>query len=360
MYEHIRANLAKDLDAARGRVDQAIAHRDQVAAALGQQQAALPGLQAAVTAAEGTLAARDADLAAAQAVVNQRTAERNAAEDERDSAQEAFDANGGDEPPFFDNPEDLRRWHVVHDQLQQALRDARDALDAAQGHLQDAIDARAPFAAAVQAAAASLAQARDRVTAQNATIAATQRQLADAEAAITAARADVDAIAAQVTALDQREKVLTAEPLDRPTIEKAADQEEADLQAGWHHRRELFERRVTFRDGRAGVLAAADTTVDELAVVRSQIAAWPDAARFPALAGVVAQLDQVIADNAAQRHRPPAERTDDLAGLHTRLAALTTTLQDVTGAATAARDQAQHDLDKARDDLVAHQQEAPR
>ena len=359
MYEHLRANLALDITTAQQGVTRAIAHRDQIAATVAQQQAALPGLQAAVSAAEATLTARNADLATAQAVVNQRTAERDSAEAERDAAQEAFDQNGGDEPPPTDDLEELRQWRRIHDQLKAALRDAQAALDAANALLQQVLPPRDAAAAAAQGAAASLAQARDRVTAQNATIAATQQQLAAAEADIATARADVDAVHARVAVLDQREAVLTAQSLDRTALEHVADSEEADLHAGWQHRHDLFERRVQFRTGRAGILAAHDTTVDEVAVLRSRIVGSPEAAAFGGLAGVVSGIDAVLAANATQRPRPALERTDDLAEVSRRLTSLTFELQAVTGVATAARDQAAQQLEQAGADLIAHQQERP-
>lgn len=357
MFEHIRAHLASDRTAAEARVAQAVARRDQVAAELAQQQAALPPLQQAVTAAEATLAARNADLAAAQAVVNQRTAVRDSALAERDDAQAAFDANGGDEPPAAENPEELRQWRQLHDLLLAALRRAQADLDAAEAQLQQAIPPRNAAAAAVQAATDSVTHARGRVTAQNATIAATRQRLTAAEEGIPVARADVDAVTAKITALDAREATLTAAPLDRPALERAADVEEADLQAGWRQRRALFERRVVFREGRAGVLAAHDSTVDELAVMRNQIPGSPAAATFPGLAAVVTGIDAVLADNAAQRSRPPLDRADDLDGLRSRLTALMFNLQDLTGAATADRDSAAQDLAQARAALITHQQE---
>jgi hypothetical protein len=358
VYEHIRANLAKDIAATQQRVTAAIAQRDQVAATLAQQQAGLPPLQAAVAAAQQALDARNRDLAAAQAVVDQRTAERDAAEDERDAAQEAFDRNGGDEPPFFDDPADLRRWQQVHDVLKAALHDAQQVLDDANAVLQQAAAVANIATANVQSAAAVVANAQDRVNAQNAAIAATEQQLAAAEAGITAARRDVDVLDAKVVDLDQREATLTAGPLDRPALEHAADVEEADLQTGWRHRRDLFERRVHFRQARAGVLAAHDVTIDELAVLRSQIAGSTEATVFAGLPPIVSALDRVIADNAAQRQRSPLDRTDDLVAVRGRLAELTTALQDVTGPATTARDNASHDLAVAREALITHQEPA--
>jgi chromosome segregation ATPase len=357
VYEHIRANLAKDIAAAEERVTQAIARRDQAVAALAERRADLARAQQAVADAVAALTARQQELAAAQAVVDQRTAVRDAAQANLDDAQRAFDQNGGDEPPFFDNPEDLRRWHELHDALKAAIEDARDALNATLPPLAQAVQARDGAQSAVNAAAGLVAADEGDVRRATLDVTLAEQSVTNAEGGITQARIDVDAVKAKVTALDQREAVLKAAPLDRPSLERAADQEEADLQAGWQRRRQLFENRVSFRDGRRASLAAHDTTMDELAVLRSRIAGSPEAGRFPGLGPVLTELAAVLADNAAQRTRPPLERTDDIEALRGRLTSLMFALQDVTGAATVARDAAIQDLEAVRAALIDHQQE---
>ena len=360
MYEHIRANLAKDIAAAEDRVTQAIAHRDQAVARLAERQADLARFQQAVADAAAALEARQQELAAAQAVVDQRAAVRDAAQDDLDDAQRAFDDNGGDEPPFFDNPEDLRRWHELHDALKAAIKDAQDALDATSPPLVEATQARDAVQNAVDAAAGLLAADQGDVNRATLEVTLAQQAVANAEGGITQARVDVDAVKAKVTALDRREAALKAAleatPIDRPALEQAADIEEADLQAGWQRRRTLFENRVLFRNGRGATLAAHDTTMDELAVLRSQIAGSSEAGAFPGLGAVLTEMAAVLADNAAQRTRPPLERTDDLDALRDRLTSLMFALQDLTGVATQARDSASQALDRVRTDLIAHQE----
>ncbi|HEV7762599.1 MAG TPA: hypothetical protein VGO78_26505 [Acidimicrobiales bacterium] len=359
MYEHIRANLAKDIAAAEERVTEAIARRDQAVARLAERQTDLARHQQAVADATAALAARQQELAAAQAVLDQRAAVRDAAQDELDDAQRAFDQNGGDEPPFFDNQEDLRRWRELHDALKAAIEVARAALDATIPPLVQATQARDAAQNAVNAAAGLVAADQDDVRRATLDVTLAQDAVTNAEGGITQARVDVDTVKAKVTALDQREAVLKAAPLDRPALERAADQEEADLQTGWQRRRQLFENRVFFRDGRAAFFSAEGTTIDELAVLRSRIVGSPEAGTFPGLGPVVAELTAVLADDAVQRARPPLERTDDLDGLRDRLTSLMFALQDVTSAATVARDAATQQQEQVRAALIDHQQERP-
>ncbi|HVP31744.1 MAG TPA: hypothetical protein VMW35_21545 [Myxococcota bacterium] len=363
MYEHVRAGLTDDASVAQQAVQQATAARDGVRDELNRQGAGLPPLQAALDAANATLDARNRDVAAAQAVVSARASEQQQAQDAVEEAEDAYDRHGGDEPPAVEpgpaGQAQLRQWQRERAQLRHDIDAAKAALAATRPPLAQAQQTLAAAAAVAAVAASAASQARDQLNAATSAINATRQRLADAEAAIVAAQHAVDAIAARMADLDRRAAVLVAAPLDRTTLEPAADLELADLQACWQRRHDLFAGRANAIAARGTLLAAHDTTVDDLAALRSQLAGWSDTGRWPALAGVVSALASVIAANAAQRGHLPLDRADDLAGTRDLLAAQLTALQSIVSQATAERDQAQRALDQARDALVQQQEARP-
>jgi hypothetical protein len=172
---------------------------------------------------------------------------------------------------------------------------------------------------------------------------------------VTDARQASAAVAARLAGLDGRAAALVAEPLDRPGLEVAADAELADLLAAWRRRHEVLTRRVAAVAGRGAVLAAVDSTVDDVAALRAGLAAWPQRGDWPALPALLAALDAVIAANAAERTRPPLARHDDLAALRGALATQAAALAVAVGQAGQARDRAAAAVRLSSQRLAQHQ-----
>jgi chromosome segregation ATPase len=363
MFEHVRAVWTAELAQAEASVRAAAAARDSAQAEVTRLAAAVTGMQVAVDAADASLTARNAELAMAQALVDRRTAERQAAQVLVDQAQAALAAHLGNEPPETverDKPNPAwGAWNVKRQQLARKLAQAESARDATLPPLTSAQQSRNAAAGVAAAAGTALAEARDVLAAAVNGVVAAKQHLAEAESTVAARAQAAEAIASGLAGLDVRAASLLAEPLDRPALERAADQELADLHAAWRRRYDLFAARGAARSERGSVLAAYDRTMDELAALRTAIADSPDAGRWAAVAAAVPVFSAVLQANAGQRGRPLLERADDLVGARQRLAEQAAALESVLPTARAERDGAQHLLDQAVDALKQHQKKGP-
>jgi hypothetical protein len=364
MFERLRATMSQRLATDQTAAQQAVSARDTLATGLAQQQNGLAQLQAAATAAQATVNARNQDVASAQAVVAQRAAALQSAQTTLDERNQALEEHEQNEPPFHlpgapgPNPEWVA-WNAVEQQLIHARDQAEDAVNAASAALNQAQQNRAAAVAAAAAAVTALNDANVQVAAAGAGIADTQQRLATAETTVITTAQRVAADQAQLQTLAEREATLTAQPLDWAAVAGAADAELAEVLSAWQRRHDLLGQRVTARAERAELLTPHDVMVDELAALSAEIGASPVRTRWPGLASVLAALDGVVSAAAAQRGRPPDQRTDDLPGVRDTLAGQVTAVLAVVEPATGERDQARIALDQVAEQLRVHEAEGP-
>ena len=360
MFEHKRLAIEQRLAAANLAVEQAITARDAAQADSDRLAGQLPSLQAAVDQARADAGPANAALAAAQQVVGQRQAERDNAAAARDAVQRALtdhlkaeplESLGRDKP----NPA-WATWNRKRGQLEEKVDAATATLGRAGQALAQAEQARDGAATTASLAAAAVAAAQSRLDGARAALAAAQQRVADLTAAIDRPQQAAAVLAALAESLTARAARILAEPLDRQDLERAADLELADALMVRRQRHQLLGRRATVAAARAALLADHDRVVDDLAGLRAEIAAWPDAGRWPSLAGLVTAVDALVAESTRQRARHPGERDDDLRGAAAGLAGQLAVLEAVLAQAVAERDSAQATLVRVAADLAKHQE----
>ncbi|MFD0743075.1 hypothetical protein ACFQ1L_15775 [Phytohabitans flavus] len=346
--------------AAQQSLNQAIATRDGLRAEVTRLAALVPPLESAHSQAISGAVSATVALNAAQQVLGQRTAERDATIPPRDAAYEAVVEHGGNEPPRETqtgkpNPA-WARWKNQMDDLQAVLAAKQAVLDAANTALNNARAARDTAAGNLNAANAAVQQAKSRVDEAKANVVTAQQRADASEGGITAARLVVEGIMAEYAALDARAARLVAEPLDTAVLRPAAEAELADLLATRRRRFNLRVQLGAHLTTKGTLLAAQDLAVDEVELIRREMAEWQYAAGWPATAAIRAVLETVVTESRQQRTRPVSERTDNLDNARNHLTNQLAALRAVLVQATAVRDTRQAILNGLAQQIAEHQE----
>ena len=159
-------------------------------------------------------------------------------------------------------------------------------------------------------------------------------------------------MADQVVALDQQATRATAQPLDRADLTSFADEEQDVVSRLRRTRAATRNERHANTIARTALLAAHDADIEALH-------ALADTMRTSGLdlAGVIAQLDSIVA--TARNQRAAGNRDDDLAGLGGAVQQALGSLQGSVEAAARDRDAKKTSLDGAIAEVKEVQRAAP-
>jgi hypothetical protein len=349
VYEHIRRQLQDRMAAAQGAVTQA--------------EAAVAAAQAAVEQATRSVAEAEAGVAGAQSVLDGANGAAappvlalDAARARREEAANEL-ARWLDEEPdneLLDGKPNPRwvAWNRKRAQLARAVDTAAAEIVPAERDVASAVAAR-------DAAAVALAQAQTGVGEARARLRDAEGRLLRASAQLVAAQAALGPMAAAIAELDARAARILAEPFDADAVDRIAEEDLAAAVARRRARQTHYQQRVALAQQRAVTLAAHDQTADELAAVAETIRSWPEAGRYPDLAGIAAGLDGIANESRAQRALPPGARSDDLRPTAAVLGDAVQRLRAILPGATAERDQWASALAADADELARINADAP-
>jgi hypothetical protein len=363
MFDHVRQRLTAALAQAESELILAQQSIQPLRDKLAAEQARLATQQAAVSSAVQRVQSGDTAREAAQATVNQRQSGRDAAAVNRDKAQAGLEMLLDMEPePDLPNGKPNPAWAAWQAKVkaaQTSLQTAESALRTAEGALVSAVQAR-------DAAAHDATNAANALTDLQTRIATIQASITNLEAAVTAAPGDISAKREAVdqanmalAALDERVKQLLADPIDKLSVERIANQEYAELADLREQRAEILQSRVFQVAEKARLLAEHDAAVAALIQLRDAIGGWPDAVRFGQLATARRSIDTVVSAAQQQQDLPAEQRSDNLGAAWTGLGEALVAIQTATTKAISERDQAQSALSDASEALADHQKEGP-